>query len=436
MTEFLISIFYFILFCLLISKLRFFRDSSIPNYWFIIIFGIKIIFSIILTAIYTNYYSDRATADIFKYFDDSKIMFDALKTHPGDYVKMLLGINNDSDYFNSNYYNHMIHWYRVYGSNLFSDSHMIIRFNALVRLFSFGYFQVHNVFINFISLIGLTAVFKAFKPIINTNEKALLYMVFLIPSVLFWGSGLLKEGIVFFALGLLIYHCFKILHTFSIQSCLIIIFSLVLIFYTKLYIIAAFTPAFMGYIIYKKVFKKKILLSYFLSISIIAVISFILNFNSSKWDPFKLLIDKQADFITLINRTDVKVNSDIYIPVLKNIPDIFVNIPNAWLNTFIRPFLWECSSPFAIVNSIENLIIIGMIIISIIYRKQKIMNIYLLFCLTFAMSLFTIIGLTTPVFGAIARYKVPGLPFLLITLLFIIDLDKIKHKYPLLNKIL
>ena len=46
---------------------------------------------------------------------------------------------------------------------------------------------------------------------------------------------------------------------------------------------------------------------------------------------------------------------------------------------------------------------------------------YVLFCLSFVAIQYLIIGETTPVLGAIARYKVPALPFLLIAFLFILD---------------
>ena len=188
MIEFLLSIFYFILFCFIISKISFFKDSQIPRYWFVFIYGVKVIASIFLTLLYTKYYTDRNTADIFKYFDDSLLMFEAIKTNPLDYLKMLLGVDTNYIYFTENYYQHMNHWTRPYSSNLISDSHIIIRFNAFVRLFSFGYFQVHNVFINFLSLFGLTLIFKAFKTFLNNKEKVLFYIIFFLPSILFWGS--------------------------------------------------------------------------------------------------------------------------------------------------------------------------------------------------------------------------------------------------------
>ena len=93
MIEFLLSIFYFILFCFIISKISFFKDNHIPRYWFIAIFGIKVIVSIFLTLIYTKYYTDRDTADIFKYFDDSFVIFKAIATNPIDYFKIILCVD-------------------------------------------------------------------------------------------------------------------------------------------------------------------------------------------------------------------------------------------------------------------------------------------------------------------------------------------------------
>lgn len=437
MIEFTLTIFYFIIFCLIISKITFFNDKEISKHWFIVVFGFKVILSIILTSIYTNYYTNRETADIFKYFDDSKVMFDALKTNPIDYFKMLFGIDNDSSYFNINYYNNMEHWYRFYNSNLFSDSHTIIRFNALIRLFSFGYFQVHNVFINFIALIGLTAIYKAFKPYFLNFKKPLFYVIFLIPSVAFWGSGLLKEGILFFALGLFVLHFFKLCNSFSLKSIVIIGGTIILILYTKLYILIALIPAMIGYLLYLKLFKGKALLSYSISFISILLLSLFLNVTSSKYDPFKQLINKQADFIHLISNPDIDAKSIVYIPIIKDNIDVLKSIPHALSNTILRPFLWEVTSPFILLNALENLLLMLLLIIAFLFRTKKITHKnQFYFCLAFVFTLFAIVGITTPVLGAIVRYKIPGLPFLLIALLFIIDLEKLKLKYSILKKIL
>lgn len=425
--EIAITIFYFILFCFIINKLSFFDDDVITKKWFIGIFTIKVLVSVVLTLIYTYYYTDRSTADIFKYFDDSKVMFEAIKTNPLDFLKMLFGVANDSQYFNETYYDNMRFWYSQGSTNLFTDSHTIIRFNAIVQFFSFGYFNVHNVFINFVSLLGLTAIFKVIKPYFENNKKVLFYAVFLAPSVLFWGSGLLKESIIFFGAGMLLLHLKQLSIKFTWQSSLIIILSLVLITYTKLYILAALTPALLGYFFHKTLLKQKPFFSYLLSCLIIIGASFLLLAAPLKINPIQLIIAKQHDFIELMNQ--VENSSTLAYSILQSPIDVILAIPNALVNTLFRPFIWECNSPFMLMSAVENMDIATFFVLALFFKQKKINYNVLLFCLSFVLFLYILTGLTVPNFGAIARYKVPGLPFLLIAILSIIDIEKLKNKF-------
>ena len=47
------------------------------------------------------------------------------------------------------------------------------------------------------------------------------------------------------------------------------------------------------------------------------------------------------------------------------------------------------------------------------------------FALAFSLFLLTIIGLTTPILGAIVRYKIPALPFLILVALLFLDVQKL-----------
>src|SRR5258708_7292791 len=108
-----LSCIYILIFCTLIYLLPFFKDNAIKRRFFISVFLLKIIAGFFLTWIYTSYYPDRQTADIYKYFDDSKIIFSAFKNHNYvDYLKMVSGIGNDNTYFNETYYSKMNHWFR------------------------------------------------------------------------------------------------------------------------------------------------------------------------------------------------------------------------------------------------------------------------------------------------------------------------------------
>ncbi|OFZ00111.1 MAG: hypothetical protein A3K10_07275 [Bacteroidetes bacterium RIFCSPLOWO2_12_FULL_31_6] len=432
---FFLTILYSCIFAFVIYKWKFFDDNEIGKSWFVAAFGLKLLFSVLLTLIYTYYYTDRSTSDIYKYFDDSKIMFDALKNHPTDYFKMLFGIDNDTIYFDETYYKKMIFWYRVYNSNLFSDSHIIIRFNAFIRLFSFGHIYVHNVFINFISLLGLMALFRFFKPLFIQNAKVLFYALFLIPSVLFWGSGLLKEGLILFGLGFLLLSIQQLFIKLKWYHLPLIAASVVVLLYSKPYVIAALSSPMLAHLIYKKLTPNKPILSFVYSFgSLTAFISAIVLFTG-KYSPFDIIIDKQREFINHI--TIYKTNSSFEIPELSNWFSIIKYTPNAWLNTFIRPYLWESKSPFVLLSSLENLLFIGLFMVVLFFPNKKREHLfYIIFCLSFVFVLFTIIGLMIPIFGALVRYKVPALPFLAIALLLLIDFNKLTTKYPFLKKFL
>ncbi len=361
-------------------------------------------------------------------------MFDALGNNPIDYIKMLIGLDNDNIYFTTKYYNNMGHWIRPYGNELFSDSHVIIRFNAFVRLFSFGFIQVHNIFINFIALTGLTAIYKAFKPYLVNKEKALFYAIALIPSLLFWGSGLLKEGLILFGIGLLTLHFFKLHKQFNFISILLIILSLLIITYTKFYLLAALIIPLIGYTI-NKTLQKKPYFSYLISGFFILIIGYILQYVNPNWNIVNMIADKQQTFSRFI--VEVETNSGFLIPELNGTLSIIKNIPNALINTLIRPFPWECKSPFVWLSLLENIIILSLIIMTFLFRKKNNSNYNIIyFCLIFSFSLLILIGLTTPVFGAIVRYKIPAILFLLIGLIAILDLEKVKSKFIWLKNIL
>lgn len=288
-------------FIFLISRLSFFRLEGISKRWLQGVFILKILFGVGLWAIYTFYYTDRSTADIYKYFDDSKPMFDALKTQQVDYFKMLFGYQNDSEYFNQ-YYHQMNNWFREYDSNLYNDSHTLIRFNAAVRLVSLGYFNVHTVFMCFLSLLGLTALYKTFSGLLKDRKEWLFAAIFLLPSVMFWGSGVLKEGILFLGMGFLVYFHTKLLRkegNVLLGLFWIVVSSLVLM-YTKFYVLAAIIPGLIANTWLGLSGEKRPVLKYVLTYSFLMVLALGVPKLLPLPNPLELLTAKQRDFNLLV----------------------------------------------------------------------------------------------------------------------------------------
>ena len=423
--------------------MNFFALEGISKRSLSIIFLLKIICGTALWAIYTFYYTNRATADIYKYFDASKIMFDALKTNPTHFLKMLSGIGNNTPEFLP-YYDKMNYWSRQIESSIYNDSHTIIRFNTLLRFFSLGYYHVHTVFICFLSLTGLTAIYKTFYPVLNDKKSELFFVIFLLPSVLFWGSGVLKEGLILFTLGMFVYFFGQL---FKIKAVLICLLAGLLLALSKFYVWITIMPGLLFLLWVNKSSGRHTALKFVIVFALLGFLGLNIDKFTSIQSPLVTLSQKQIEFNKLANGTVTDAfNKPIPIPesVTKintlepTFTSLIKNSPQAFTNTFFRPFIWELNSPMMLLAGIENLVILLFIIVCILFIKplSQIRWEYVLFCLSFVYIQFLIIGSTTPIIGAIVRYKVPALPFLLIAFLLILDKEKIVKKFPFYLKIL
>jgi len=434
--EIFLPILYTLLFIFLIYKLRFFAIEGFSKRSLIIVFLLKIAAGVFMYMIYTYYYTDRNTADIFKYFDDSKVMYDALWKHPLDYVKMLTGIGNDSPYFDV-YYKQMNNWYRVFESNIYNDSHTIIRFNAFIRLFSFGYFNVHTVFMCFLSFTGLVALYKFFVVYMRDKKKELFFAVFLIPSVLFWGSGVLKEAILLFGMGVMLFNLGAMLSgSVKIKSIVWFLLSMLLLVYTKYYIFIIFVPLLISFVWCWFTSEKLSWLKY----TGVVVICFFTAINIHLLFPgyniMEILSQKQQDFIGLAK--EMHSGSLLTNTMLQpTFTDMIKHVPEAFYNTLVRPYIFESNSFMILFAAAENLLLLAIILFCILFiGKKPAHQSVVYFSLFFFVGTFILTGLTTPVVGAMVRYKVPALPFMMIFFFMIYNKEKMLQKLPFLHKFL
>lgn len=367
-------------------------------------------------------------------------MYDALSSKPTHYFKMLLGIGNNTPEFDT-YYSEMNYWSKKYNGGGYNDSHTIIRLNAFMRIFSFGYYNVNTIFMCFLSLIGLTAIYKTFIKHLNDKSTELVLVVFFLPSVMFWGSGVLKEGLILFSLGILI---FVIQQKLSLKTTIILILAIMLLALSKFYLWLAILPSLLFLFWIRNTSIKRVGLKFFIVISVLAVIGLNVDRFAKLQNPLITLSQKQLDFKKLAagelvdtnNKPILPANSAIHINELQPTLISFVkNSPQAILNVLLRPFLWEANSPFLLLAALENTLIILFISFCVIFRRplNTIRWEYVLFCLSFVIIQFVIIGEITPIMGAIVRYKVPTMPFLLIAFLYILDKEKVQSYFPVLQ---
>jgi hypothetical protein len=105
-------------------------------------------------------------------------------------------------------------------------------------------------------------------------------------------------------------------------------------------------------------------------------------------------------------------------------------VPLSFYNVLCRPFFYDARSAAELVASIENLAFFVFFIVCMVYRtKQPVDKNLLALCVSIVVVSFLLIGITTTVEGAIVRYKIPFIPFLLmIPLLYLNKEVLMKHK--------
>ena len=496
--EILLALVYTLVFSWIIFRWRFFSAKRLQKKFVLGVFLLKVIFGTILFYLYTYHYTDRSSADIYKYFDDSKVIYDALSDKPSDFFRMISGINDDAKEL-GHYYDKMNNWYRSSREKVYNDSRIMIRFNAVVRLFSFGHYHVHTVFMSFLSLIGLIAIYKAMENYFKNKEKWLMMCVFLVPSVLFWSSGPLKEGLLIFVFGLLIYTSFKLIRTKKIgRYGIVFLLCIWMMLYLKLYVLLSLIPGLVAFILVSK-FRFKPLAVYG-AVIILSFISIVLL--RPVYDFFEVTSQKQTDFIRLVqggvyaynddqkiihvhneDRAGIHYVDETHIQLLPEAqyyeldrsvkgketfllsteldPSVFMiyldkapsksrielnqlnsnplsfisAAPLALYNVLFRPLIIESKSALRVFSAIETLVFLLFSILALIFfkkPKRDQLNL-ILFLSSFVILLSLIIGWTTPIMGAIVRYKVPMLCFYLMLFLVLLDVNKLAKKIPALK---
>lgn len=483
-----------------IRKLKFFQLEGLGKWTPSLFFGIKLLAAIALYFIYTVYYTDRHTSDIWKYFDDSKIMYGALHTHPGDFFRMLSGIGDNTPEIQA-YYHKMNYWYRLFDNNLLNDAHIVIRFNAFMRIFSLGNYFTHALFMSFFAFTGLCAIYKIIYPALKQWRTATAAILFVLPSLVFWTSGVMKEGLMIFGLGILVYYTFTFAKDKKWWRIIFIIAGAALLLFSKFYVIVAVIPSLAAALLVLKN-RKNALVKFALIFLLFIGFAFSLKWIAPEREPLRLLANKQNEFlkmsmggIVLINDSIeayfppapgssadlIKISDSVYhirqgasyyyrkytpgfsdsvfvgsnrdtseFKLQTDIPragsllntgylrptmsSVLKRTPEALFTVLFRPFAWEAKNPMFVLPALENLLFI-LLLLLVLFFPAKISSPEIFgFCITFSVLLLLVIGLTTPVLGALVRYRIAPQPFLWIALLMLIDREKLMKKFPKLEK--
>lgn len=422
---------YFAIICYFLWKKNPLKKFDIKPSWTISIFSLKVLAGLVVYIIYTYVYVERSTADTFRFFDDAKVMHQALFEEPGTYLKMLFGFDTNDPALEK-YIVRMFNWDKEYNYFLYNDSRTMLRFNAVCMLFSFGNYHVHTIFMSLFSFMGGFYLFKAFYPFLKDKKYILLIAIFCIPSVIFYSSGVLKEGVLMAGLGLFFYATFKLKNSVrKPKYWILFILGILILLVMKIYVLICLVPALVYFISSRWIFAKRPIVWFAIFHVLVFAGLYIISVAWPEKDIFYMLYKKKDDFSNVAMQYEA--GSFIRTPDLLPHPLSFLlYIPFAIYTVLMRPYFWEQGSALVKIAGLENLILLLCMMIPFFTFKKRSLEEKRItnFLIIFIFYLYILIGFTTPVLGALSRYKVPALPFVLIICLLYIDPVRLKKFIP------
>lgn len=428
--EIVISLLYAIFFLAALFVLKRFRIPGLPVYSAAVLFFIKVLCGLALAWVYTKIYRDRSTADVFKLFDDSRFMFEAFESNQKDYWSMIVGIDYNSPYYDK-YFLKMDNWQKAFdsGLGLMNDNRIIIRLHALLRIISFDSYVVHLMVFNLMSLSGLILIYKSFVAFLPGKEFWLAAVIFLTPSILCWGSGLLKEAPLIMLVGMLVYKVFQWNNgEFRMKDIFTIIFLVLGFVLLKVYVLFCLIPAILAMFIANK-FKHLGIRFINFSVLIIGVLAvWAVSSFIPALDVMSHLSFMQQSMLRMAFYTDAGSVLDMQ-PLQPYWWSFLRNLPEAFINAAFRPGILDAKNGLQWLAAFENAGIVICTILTIgLYKKPetRTKEQAIWFCLSFVIVLYAIMGLSTPILGNLVRYRIPALPFFFIALLLLSDLERLK----------
>jgi len=373
------------------SKIRLSRKEIALAYCF------KVAMGILYGFVFKKFYGGD---DTWKYFNDSLSEYNELLFQTGQFFKEIIPLDS----------------FQKFPGFADGFSHMLdmLEFNALTKslavfnLFSLQNYYVDVVFFNLFSFVGSYLLFKLFANTWKEKRIHIYIAAFFIPSISFWLSGIRSDAFLLLAIGLSLYYFQAWMHSRKWSHLFFFLIGLIGTLVFRLQFFLVLVPFLLAWWMVIK-FSWKPWLT-FTSVMIGSLLLFFGSSLSQKFNMLSFVVQRQHEFLELKANTVFPLNR-----LEPHFYSFVVTFPQAALNTFFRPYIWEAKGPLQLAASAEVIFFWIIMLIGLKNFRQISHNPLTWFVLFFGSCVYLLIGYTVPFPGAIVRYKV--LPELLFFLL-------------------
>jgi len=406
---------YLVLFAWLVTRVGFLKNSGLSAPQLVIVFLVKVIAAIFYGWIGVYYGQLGQMQDTWMYHYESLKEYDLLKNDTSEFFSSIFRNTYEDGY--AKFFSTENSWWNDLKGTFF------VKLLAIFNLFSFGNYYVNVIFYSFITLFGAVGVYRIMQNEFPKYKLAVLLSTFLLPSFIYWTSGLHKDGLIFLGVSLMSYSFYFGLKEgrFSLSRVLMFTIGFVAVLALRNFLIVTVIPAFIAWFLaYKSRFKPIVVFA-------AAYVLFILLFFTSKYIHPKLdfpdaVSVKQSEFLKLKGGSSVPVS-----PLQPTLGSFVKNSPEAFSLSVLRPYPSDVRHLLSLAAATETTVLLIFFIVFLFLSRKNGNHLspFLLFCIFFSFSVLLMIGYSVNVLGAIVRYRSIVLPFLVVPMVAKINWERL-----------
>lgn len=384
---------------------------------------VRVLGALALGFLYQFYYSGGDTYNFHTH--GSRVIWNAFMDSPSIGYKLLLSKGE----YEPGIYDYILQ-IPFYGD---ASSYFIIRISAVFDLLTFSSYSATAVLFSTISFAGAWLLFLTFYKRTPELHRWIATATLFIPSVIFWGSGLLKDTITLAAIGFLTYNAHTIFmeKKYSVSALIVLLFSAWIIYSIKKYILLCFLPALLLWIYADQLTRIRSVVAKLLIIPFIAVVLtasgyyavYLIGRDDARYSLDKIATTAQITAYDIGFYTGKDAGSGYSLGELDGTYSSMIKkAPQAVNVSLFRPYLWEVRNPLMLLSALESFLLVCLTLFVVYKSHWKFSSLFkdptVIFCLTFSLTFAFAVGVSTFNFGTLARYKIPLLPFYSLALIY------------------
>lgn len=368
------------------------NESVLDKKWFWLGLTIRIAASLSLGLIYFFWIGQ---GDTISFFNQAVDLANTARIDPREYIEFLFSSQHEL--------------YKSEGRDGF-----FVKILSLFCLLSDDNYWITSLYFALLSFLPIWVFMNQIVAVFPTHKWSLIIAFLLLPSPIFWTSGILKDTFVFSSLLIAMTFSFKLYKARGLKWFDFLILTVSLFFLWKLryflfgLTVAALTIVFADRFLIRMI--SSVRLKVFAWMALLALVILGISFINPNLYFFNFPQAIYDNYILIINHSDPS-KSITFRHLEPTWQSLLRCAPLSFLSGLFRPLIFE-GSHYLFIHTLENTFLLLISIFSITKVKSVSQNLLIWMALSYIILLSTFLPLASPNFGSLMRYKAAYLPLL------------------------